>query len=102
MASLAFFPKKHICFSGNPRVSRIYDISCRLVLAHTYFQQECLNRKFSSLPIPATKSAPGITTHAMSAGSIILIDSFHAQDARALQPQAEREAVGSLLTFPEY
>lgn len=68
------------------------------------FKQEIQLLKCSSfcraLPIPATKFAPGITTHAAYAGSIILINSFHPEDA--LQPQAEREAVGSLLTFPEY
>lgn len=84
-------------------MSRIYDTSRRLVLTHTYFQWECSNRKFSSfcrtLPIPATKCAAGITTHATSAGSIILINSFHPRMLGLCGPRLKGKQLGRYLLF---
>lgn len=53
--------------------SRIYDTSRRLVLTHTYFQQECLNRKFSSRnAAPSAAPSPSLLPNLLPGSPLML------------------------------
>lgn len=97
-----FFLRAVFVFLGTQRIPHLQHSSLPCTRSHIFpagmFKQETQLPKHSSfchtLPVPATKFAPGIITHIASQPT-----PFNLEDARALWPRLKGKRLGHYLLF---